>query len=48
MSFVGLEYPAFEVAMARAYHRHMADFYGRFPDRLKSLIVASARVRLAS
>ena len=44
MSFVGLDDPAFEVAMARAYHRHIADFCGQFPNRLKSLIVASARV----
>src|SRR5436305_6649879 len=44
MSFVGLDDPAFEVAMARAYHRHIADFCGQFPDRLKSLIVVSARV----
>jgi predicted TIM-barrel fold metal-dependent hydrolase len=43
MSFVGLDDPAFEVAMARAYHRHIADFCGQFPNRLKSLIVASAR-----
>jgi uncharacterized protein len=44
MSFVGLDDPAFEVAMARAYHRHIADFCGQFPNRLRSLIVASARV----
>jgi predicted TIM-barrel fold metal-dependent hydrolase len=44
MSFVGLDDPAFEVAMARAYHRHIAEFCGQFPNRLKSLIVASARV----
>jgi uncharacterized protein len=44
MSLVGLDDPSFEVAMARAYHRHIADFCGQFPDRLKSLIVASARV----
>ena len=29
--------------MIRAYHRHMADFCGQYPDRLKSLIVASTR-----
>jgi predicted TIM-barrel fold metal-dependent hydrolase len=44
MSLVGLRDPAFEVAMIRAYHRHIADFCSRYPDRLKSLIVASARV----
>jgi predicted TIM-barrel fold metal-dependent hydrolase len=40
---VGLEDPAFEVGFARAYHRHMADFCGQGPDRLKSMIVASSR-----
>jgi predicted TIM-barrel fold metal-dependent hydrolase len=35
--------PSFELAMIRAYHRHMADFCGQFPTRLKGLIVASAR-----
>ena len=39
MSLVGLDDPAFEVGLIRAYHRHMADFCGRFPTRLKSLIV---------
>src|ERR1700751_1205900 len=43
MSLVGLDDPAFEVGLIRAYHRHIADFCGRFPTRLKSLIVASAR-----
>jgi len=43
MSLVGLDDPAFEVGLIRAYHRHMADFCGQFPTRLKSLIVASAR-----
>src|SRR6202040_1339620 len=43
MSFVGLDDPAFEVGLIRAYHRHMADFCGRYPSRLKGLIVASAR-----
>src|SRR5260370_17077921 len=43
MSFVGLDDPAYEVGLIRAYHRHIADFCGRFPNRLKSLIVASAR-----
>src|SRR5579884_297389 len=43
MSFVGLDDPSYEVALCRAYHRHIADFCGQFPDRLKSLIVASGR-----
>ncbi len=43
MSFVGLDDPAYEVGFARAFHRHMADFCAPFPDRLKSLIVASGR-----
>jgi len=43
MSVVGLPDPSFEVGMARAYHRHMADFCGEFPTRLKGLIVASTR-----
>src|SRR5260370_22258919 len=29
--------------MIRASHRHMADFCGQFPTRLKSMIVASTR-----
>jgi uncharacterized protein len=43
MSLVGLSDPSFEVGMARAYHRHMADFCEEFPTRLKGLIVASTR-----
>jgi uncharacterized protein len=43
MSLVGLPDPSLEVGMARAYHRHMADFCGQFPTRLKGLIVASTR-----
>ena len=43
MSFVGLDDPVYEVGLIRAYHRHIADFCGRFPNRLKSLIVASGR-----
>ena len=43
MSFVGLDDPVWEVGFARAYHRHMADFCAPYPDRLKSLIVASGR-----
>src|SRR6516164_9879227 len=43
LSVVGLPDPALEVNMIRAYHRHMSDFCGQFPTRLKSMIVASAR-----
>jgi predicted TIM-barrel fold metal-dependent hydrolase len=43
VSVVGLEDPALEVGMIRAYHRHMADFCGRHPDRLKGLIMAPGR-----
>src|SRR6185312_10804933 len=43
LSFVGLDDPSIEVAMIRAYHRHMADFCGQFPGRLTSPIIASAR-----
>jgi uncharacterized protein len=43
LSLHDLPDPAFEVGMIRAYHRHMADFCGHFPTRLKGLIVASAR-----
>ena len=43
LSVVGLDDPALEVGMIRAYHRHMADFCADYPDRLKSLIVASSR-----
>jgi predicted TIM-barrel fold metal-dependent hydrolase len=42
-SFVGHEDPAIEVNVIRAFHRHMADFSGNHPDRLQSMIVASAR-----
>ena len=43
LSLVGLPDPALEIGMMRAYHRHMADFCGQFPTRLKSMIVASTR-----
>src|SRR5438552_10304484 len=43
LSVVGLPDPTLEIGMIRAYHRHMADFCGQFPTRLKGLIVASAR-----
>ncbi|HVB17811.1 MAG TPA: amidohydrolase family protein [Stellaceae bacterium] len=42
-SLVGHEDPAIEVNIIRAFHRHMADFSGNHPDRLQSMIVASAR-----
>ena len=38
---VGLDDTTLEVGLIRAYHRHMADFCGQFPDRLKGMIVAS-------
>ena len=43
LSLVGVDDPSIEVALIRAYHRHMADFCAPFQDRLKSPIVASAR-----
>jgi predicted TIM-barrel fold metal-dependent hydrolase len=43
VSVVGLPDVSFEIQMIRAYHRHMADFCGQFPDRLKTMVVASAR-----
>jgi predicted TIM-barrel fold metal-dependent hydrolase len=44
LSLVGLPDPALEIGVIRAYHRHMADFCGQYPTRLKSMIVASSRV----
>ncbi|PYM90704.1 MAG: hypothetical protein DME04_21905 [Candidatus Rokuibacteriota bacterium] len=38
---VGLDDTTLEVGLIRAYHRHMADFCGQVPDRLKSMIVVS-------
>jgi uncharacterized protein len=38
---VGLADTTIELGLTRAYHRHMADFCGQFPDRLKGMIVAS-------
>ena len=38
---VGLDDSTLELGLIRAYHRHMADFCGQFPDRLKGMIVAS-------
>jgi predicted TIM-barrel fold metal-dependent hydrolase len=43
VSVVGLDDPSLEVGMIRAYHRHMADFCGQFPTRLKGLIMAPGR-----
>jgi uncharacterized protein len=43
LSLCGLDDASIEVAMTRAYHRHMADFCGPFPERLTGPIVASCR-----
>jgi uncharacterized protein len=43
ISVVGLDNVELEVGLIRAYHRHMADFCGQFPSRLKTMIVASTR-----
>jgi predicted TIM-barrel fold metal-dependent hydrolase len=43
LSLVGLPDPVLEIGIMRAYHRHMADFCGQYPTRLKSMIVASTR-----
>lgn len=43
LSVVALDDVSYEVGLIRAFHRYMADFCGRFPDRLTGLIVASAR-----
>jgi hypothetical protein len=43
VSLCGLDDPTIEQNMIRAYHRHMADFCGQHPTRLKGLIRASAR-----
>src|SRR5213592_4143831 len=43
VSVVGLPDVELEVGLIRAYHRHAADFCGRFPDRLKTMVVASTR-----
>jgi predicted TIM-barrel fold metal-dependent hydrolase len=43
VSVVGLQDVQLEVGMIRAYHRHMADFCGQYPARLKTMIVASTR-----
>jgi hypothetical protein len=43
VSVVGLADVGLEVGMIRAYHRHMADFCGQYPTRLKTMVVASTR-----
>lgn len=43
LSLCGVDDASIEVAMTRAYHRHMADFCGQFPDRLTGPVVASCR-----
>jgi predicted TIM-barrel fold metal-dependent hydrolase len=42
-SVVGLPDVALETGLVRAYHRHMGDFCGVAPDRLKGPIIASGR-----
>jgi predicted TIM-barrel fold metal-dependent hydrolase len=42
-SLVGVDDPTLESGMIRAFHRHMAEFCGRHPERLKGPIVASTR-----
>ncbi|HEX3537832.1 MAG TPA: amidohydrolase family protein [Stellaceae bacterium] len=42
-SAVGLDDPSLETGLIRAFHRHMAEFCGHYPDRLKGPIVASTR-----
>jgi predicted TIM-barrel fold metal-dependent hydrolase len=42
-STVALDDLEFELGLTRAYHRHMADFCGQYPDRLKSMVIASTR-----
>jgi uncharacterized protein len=42
-SLVGHPDPTIEVNIIRAFHRHMGDFSSQYPERLKSMIVASAR-----
>jgi predicted TIM-barrel fold metal-dependent hydrolase len=44
LSLVGLDDPAFEIGLIRAFHRHLEDFCVEFPQRLKSAIVASTRL----
>jgi predicted TIM-barrel fold metal-dependent hydrolase len=43
LSLVGVDDASIEIAMTRAFHRHMAEFCGAHPDRLTGPIVASTR-----
>jgi uncharacterized protein len=43
LSLVGVDDASIEVGLTRAFHRHMAEFCGAHPDRLKGPIVASTR-----
>src|SRR2546422_1116627 len=43
VSVVGLPDVELEVGLIRAYHRHAADFCGKYPGRLKTMVVASTR-----
>src|SRR5262245_64625725 len=42
-SVVGLPNTDLELNLIRAWHRHASDFCGQFPERLKTMIVASSR-----
>ena len=42
-SVVGLDDVDLELGLVRAFHRHMSDFCGQYPDRLKGMILASGR-----
>lgn len=42
-SIVGVPDVSLEIGLIRAYHRHMDEFCGPYPDRLKGPIVASTR-----
>jgi predicted TIM-barrel fold metal-dependent hydrolase len=43
LSMVGVDDASIEIALIRAYHRHMAEFCAPYSDRLKGPIVASTR-----
>ena len=43
LSLVGVDDTSIEIGLTRAFHRHMAEFCGSHPDRLKGPIVASTR-----
>jgi hypothetical protein len=40
---IGVDDASLETGMIRAFHRHMEEFCGRYPERLKGPIVASTR-----